>query len=78
MLKKESIDDNKETSTYKIKFIDTYRFMHSGLSNLVDNLTEIKDNKKCLDEKTIEDLIKKFPNTYRFCKGDIKKRCLSL
>ena len=60
MLKKESIDDNKETRTHKIKVIDTYRFMHSGLSNLVDNLTEIKDN-KCLDEKTIEDLIKKFP-----------------
>ena len=42
--------------------------MHSGLSGLVDNLSEIKD--KCLDEKSISELIKKFPNTFRFCNGD--------
>ena len=47
--------------------------MCSDLSSLVNNLSEIKDHEKCLDEKTIKDLIKKFPNTYNFCKGDINK-----
>ena len=46
--------------------------MRASLSVLVDNLSEIK-YKKCLDKKTIKNLIKKFPNTYRFCNGDIKK-----
>ena len=47
--------------------------MCSDLSSLVNNLSEIKDHEKCLDEKTIKDLIKKFPITYNFCKGDINK-----
>ena len=46
--------------------------MGSSLSGLVDNLSEIKDN-KCLDEKSINELIKKFSNTYRFCNGDLNK-----
>ena len=45
--------------------------MRSDLSSLVNNLSEIKDHGKCLDKKTIKDLIRKFPNTYNFCKGDI-------
>ena len=47
--------------------------MCSDLSSLVNNLSEIKDHEKCLDEKTIKDLIKKFPITDNFCKGDINK-----
>ena len=47
--------------------------MCSNLSNLVNSLPVIKDHEKCLDEKTIKGLIKKFPNTYNFCKGDINK-----
>ena len=31
---------NVETISYKIKFIDSTRFMATSLSNLVDNLTE--------------------------------------
>ena len=31
---------NGKTITYKIKFIDTFRFMSRSLSNLVDNLSE--------------------------------------
>ena len=46
--------------------------MRSGLSGLVDNMSEIK-NDKCLDEKIINELNKKFSNTYKFCNGDIKK-----
>ena len=34
------------TITYKIKFIDSCRFMQRKLSNLVDNLSEI-NNKDC-------------------------------
>ena len=41
-LKKE--DDGK--ITYKLKFIDSYRFMQSSLSNRVDNLSGVYD-KEC-------------------------------
>ena len=46
--------------------------MRCSLSGLVDNLTEIKDN-KCLDKKIINELIKIFSNTYKFCNADINK-----
>ena len=36
--------DNDKTVIYRLKFIDSYRFMSDSLSNLVDNLSEI--NKK--------------------------------
>ena len=41
--------------TYKIKFIDSCRFMPSRLSDLVDNLSEInnKDWKTCTERKKI-------------------------
>ena len=50
-------DDNskkKKTITYKLKFIDSYRFMQSKLSDLVDNLPEItkKECPKCMGKKT--------------------------
>ena len=46
---------NGETITYKIKFIDTCRFMPSKLSNLVYNLSEInnKDWKTCIERKIL-------------------------
>ena len=34
-------DDNSKKITYKLKFIDSYRFMQSKLSDLVDNLSGI-------------------------------------
>ena len=48
--------DNDKTVTYKIKFVDTCRFMPSKLSNLVDNLSEInnKDCKTCIERKNIK------------------------
>ena len=101
--------NNGETITYKIKFIDSCRFMPSKLSNLVDNLSEInnKDCKTCIERKNIKsecefiglknnrlnyrckecnvtsnksanDLIEKFPNTYQFCNGDLNKFVLML
>ena len=45
-IKRDHNDDTNELITYKIKFIDTYRFMQSKLSDLVDNLSEI-NNKNC-------------------------------
>ena len=36
---KKEIDDGKSI-TYKIKFTDSFRFMLSSLSSLVDNLSE--------------------------------------
>ena len=40
-------ENNCKTSTYKIKFIDSFRFMSSSLSNLLDNLFKGLLNKKC-------------------------------
>ena len=52
-IKKERDNDSGETITYKIKFIDSCRYMQSKLSNLVDNLSEInnKDCKTCIESK---------------------------
>ena len=41
LLKKEN--DNSKKITYKLKFIDSYRFMPTSLSNLVDNLSGMYD-----------------------------------
>ena len=41
--------DNSKTITYKIKFINVFRFMSTSLSSLVDNLSEIY-SKKCRDK----------------------------
>ena len=38
--------DNGKTITYKLKFIDSCRFMQSKLLDLVDNLSQI-NNKGC-------------------------------
>ena len=71
---KKKIDNKDLEITYKITFIDSYRFMSSLLSKLVYNLSEGIHNNKCsdcesnLDEEYLlnEDLMKKFKNTYRF------------
>ena len=46
--------------------------MSASLSSLVDNLSEI--NKK----ESVNELIKKFPATYRLCKKDLNKFALLL
>ena len=50
-LKKEN--DNSKKITYRLKFIDSYRFMSTSLSSLVDNLSGVYDKefKKCMERK---------------------------
>ena len=94
------LDNGKTIITYKLKFIDSFIFMSTSLSSLVDNSSEIY-SKKCRDKncesncdfiglknnklchkcneckkrqlKPAIGLIKKFPNIYQFCNGDINK-----
>ena len=58
-LKKEIKNKNKTLEiTYKIKFIDSFRFMSTSLSKLVDNLSEGLHNNKCLNCESCLDYIK--------------------
>ena len=43
--------DNVKTITYKIKFIDSYRFRSSSLSSFIDNLSQGLHSEKCADYK---------------------------
>ena len=55
---KKKIENKDIEITYKIKFIDSYRFMSSSLSELVDNLSEGIHNNKCVDCESCLDYIK--------------------
>ena len=55
---KKKIENKNIEITYKIKFIDSYRFMPSSLSKLVDNLSEGLHNNICLNCESCLDYIK--------------------
>ena len=50
--------ENGKTVTYKIKFIDSLRFMSSSLSRFADNLAKELHNNKCNDCKFCLEYIK--------------------
>ena len=54
---KKKTENKKIEINYKIKFIDSYRFMSSSLSKLVDNLSEGIHNNKCVDCNSCLDYI---------------------
>ena len=49
---KKRIENKDMEITYKIKFVDSFRFMATSLSKLVDNLTEGIHNDKCINCKS--------------------------
>ena len=80
--------DNGKKNAYKLRFVDTFRFMSSSLSELVDSMSGIfniikcksfTENNRCEQcKKLIERLIEKFPNVYQFCNGNLNKFVLLL
>ena len=80
--------DNGKTIAYKLRFIDSFRFMSTSLSELVGNTSgnfnsiECKsctENNRCEKrKKLIEGLIKKFSSIYQFCNGDLNNFMLLL
>ena len=55
---KKKIENKDIEITYKINFIDSYRFMSMPLSKLIDNLSEGIHNNTCVDCKSCLDYIK--------------------
>ena len=71
-IKKEIKNKDKSIEIiYKIKFIDSYRFMSTSLSKLVDNLAERLHNNRCVDYMTTKD--EKLIFTWFTCKKNYKK-----
>ena len=81
--------DNGKTITYKLRFIDSFRFMSTSLSKLLANMSgkctslecgkSYAENSRCKERKKLmEGLIKKFPSVYQFCDGDLNRFILLL
>ena len=68
--KKNGKGKKAKTITYRLRFIDSCRFMQDSLSNLVDNLSEVNNKNLKISHDT---LIKKFYNTYQLCDNDFDK-----
>ena len=72
------IENKDKEITYKIKFIDSFRFMATSLSKLVDNLTEDIHGDKCVDCKSDLSYMKVIDEALIFktfnCKKTMKKK----
>ena len=44
--------DNSKTITYRLKFSDSFRFMSTSLTSLIDDLFEKRHKDKCKDCKS--------------------------
>ena len=67
VVKKLTSNKKKIPRTYRLKFIDSYRFMASKLENIVNNLVKPHTN------LSVDMLKQKFPNTYQLCNDNIDK-----
>ena len=67
VVKKDTSINKTGPESYKLRFIDSYRFMGSGLENLVKNLA--KTHKNVADNVLKE----RFYNTYQLCGGNMEK-----
>ena len=71
--------DNSKTIRYKLKFIDSFRFVSTTLSSLVDNLSEKLHSDKFKDFKSEHDYISARDNQLNFqcleCKKNYNKDC---
>ena len=74
---KKRIENKDMKITYKIKFIDSFKFMATSLSKLVDNLTEGIHSDKCMNCKSDISYMKVIDETLIFrcfsCKRNYKK-----
>ena len=80
--------DNGKKIACKLRFIDSFRFMSTTLSELVDNMSGVFngiecqwciENNRCKQcKKLIEGLIKMFPCVFKWIYFVATKRCLSL
>ena len=77
---KKRIESKNIEITYKIKFIDSFRFMATSLSKLVDNLTEKIHNDKCIKCMSNLCFVNAINETLTFecldCKKEYKKKIL--
>ena len=75
---KKKIESKDIEITYRIKFIDSFRFIATSLSNLVDNLTEDIHGDKCVDCKSDLSYMKVIDEDLIFrcfnCKKTIRKK----
>ena len=72
---KKRIENKNIDITYKIKFINSFRFMATSLSKLVDNLTENIHNDKCLKCMSNLCFVNVMSETLTFECVDCKKEC---